>query len=183
MTSTTPAEAGLLVKPLALPGVLLLTPKRHDDARGWFAEAWRAERYRALGLPEFVQDNLAQSARSVLRGMHFQTRRPQGKLIQVVHGAVQDMVVDANPASPHFGQHVSVCLSAEAATQLYVPPGYAHGYYTQSASATVLYKCTEYYDPAGQGGCRWDDPLLALPWQLDGAPHLSERDNLWPLLC
>ncbi|UTA48139.1 dTDP-4-dehydrorhamnose 3,5-epimerase [Simiduia sp. 21SJ11W-1] len=173
----------ITITPLALPGVLLLRPLTHRDSRGAFTETWRASTYRALGLPDFVQDNLVHSKACVLRGMHYQTRKPQGKLICVLQGAVQDIVADINPRSAHFGQHVSVQLDAQAGDQLYVPPGYAHGYYTQSNSAMVLYKCTDYYDPEGQGGCRWDDPLLALPWQLKGAPTVAPRDEKWPPLA
>lgn len=181
MSESQPNNA-IEVSPLDLPGVLLLKPKMHRDARGWFAELWRQDHYRALGLPNFVQDNLVHSSAGVLRGMHFQTRKPQGKLIRVLQGRVQDIVVDVNPRSQFFGAHASVQLDAGAGEQLYVPPGYAHGYYTQSDTALVLYKCTEFYDPSGQAGCRWDDPRLALPWDISGAPVLSPRDLEWPLL-
>lgn len=168
---------------LALPGVLLLSPAIHVDARGSFTELWRADYYRDLGLPNFVQDNLVHSTRAVLRGMHYQHRKPQGKLIRVLAGQVQDVVVDINPESDHYGQHLCVTLDANDGSQLYVPPGYAHGYYVRSDTATVLYKCSQPYDPEGQAGCRWDDPSLALPWQLIGEPLVAERDQQWPLLA
>ncbi|HYE95251.1 MAG TPA: dTDP-4-dehydrorhamnose 3,5-epimerase [Rubricoccaceae bacterium] len=166
----------------ALPGVLLLEPRVFGDARGYFLETYHAARYREAGVEAtFVQDNHSHSRWGTLRGLHFQRRRPQGKLVQVVRGAVFDVVVDVRPGSAHFGQWIGVELSGENHRQLWVPPGFAHGFCVLTDEADFLYKCTAYYDPTDEGGVRWDDPDLAVAWPIE-APMLSDKDRALPLL-
>jgi len=166
----------------ALPGVLIITPKKFGDERGFFVETFQAERYRALGIAhEFVQDNHSRSARGVLRGLHFQRNHPQGKLVRVSRGSVFDVVVDINPVSPTYGQHVSAVLSDNNGLQLWIPPGYAHGFCVLSDLADFEYKCTEYYRPDDEGGLLWNDPALAIEWPLSD-PILSSKDQRNPTL-
>lgn len=170
------------VEKLSLPGVMKLTLDLYADSRGSFVESWQAERYAALGLPDFVQDNLVRSEANVLRGLHFQIQNPQAKLIQVLAGEVVDVIADIDPKSKYYGQYDLVNLTSDGATQLYVPPGYAHGYYVLSSFALVSYKCSQYYFPHDQGGVRWNDPVLAVKWPLKKAPLVLPRDQAWPLL-
>jgi dTDP-4-dehydrorhamnose 3,5-epimerase len=167
----------------ALDGVVLVKPAVHGDDRGFFLETWREDRYAELLGPglRFVQDNHSRSRRGVLRGLHFQTRRPQGKLLRCVAGEIYDVAVDVRPDSSRFGQWVGVTLSADNKHQLYIPPGFAHGFQVVSESADVEYKCTDYYDPAGEGGVRWDDPDLAIDWPIANA-QVSEKDQRLPAL-
>ncbi len=167
----------------ALPGVVLITPSVHGDARGFFLETWREDRYaELLGSNErFCQDNHSRSARGVLRGLHFQTRRPQGKLLRCVRGEIFDVAVDVRPGSASFGQWVGVRLSEDNKQQLFVPAGFAHGFQVLSGSADVEYKCTDYYDPGGESGVRWNDPDLAIDWPID-TPLVSEKDQALPFL-
>lgn len=161
-----------------LPGVLLLEPRRFEDARGYFMETWRRDRYADLGLPaDFMQDNLSLSHRGVLRGLHAQHPHGQGKLIQVVHGEVFDVAVDIRVGSPHFGRWFGVTLSAADGRQLYVPPGFAHGFCVTGDSALVAYKCTDVHHPEAELCVAWDDPGLGIAWPLDAPPILSERDR------
>lgn len=164
-----------------LPGVLVIEPKVHGDSRGFFQETWRADSYAQLGLPPFVQDNHSRSAKGVLRGLHSQRLRPQGKLVRVSRGAVFDVAVDINPASPTFGRHVAVELSDENLRQFYIPPGYAHGFCVLSDTADFLYKCTEYYQPADEIGVLWNDPALGIAWPASN-PVLSPKDLALPTL-
>lgn len=164
-----------------LPGVLILEPKVHGDSRGFFQETWRADSYNSIGIPAFVQDNHSRSARGVLRGLHAQRLRPQGKLVRVSHGAVFDVAVDINPASPTFGKHVAVELSDSNHKQFYIPPGYAHGFVVLSETADFLYKCTEYYQPGDEIGVLWNDPALGIEWPI-AQPLLSEKDQRLPTL-
>lgn len=166
-----------------LEGVVLVKPTVHGDERGFFLETWRADRYAELIGPglSFVQDNHSRSRRGVLRGLHFQTRRPQGKLLRCVTGTIYDVAVDVRPDSPAFGRWIGVTLSGENKHQLYVPPGFAHGFQVVSDVADVEYKCTDYYDPAGEGGVRWDDPELAIDWPI-GTALVSEKDRRLPAL-
>jgi len=166
-----------------LPGVILVTPKVHGDERGFFLETWRADRYVELtGAGKgFCQDNHSRSRRGVLRGLHFQTRRPQGKLLRCVRGEIFDVAVDVRPGSDHFGQWVGVRLSEENKQQLFIPAGFAHGFQVVSETADVEYKCTDYYDPAGESGVRWNDPDLAIAWPV-AEPLVSEKDQVLPLL-
>lgn len=171
-------------RPLRLEGVVLVEPRVFGDERGFFLETFREDRYGEELLEagqRFVQDNHSRSSRGVLRGLHFQTRRPQGKLLRCVRGEIYDVAVDVRRGSPQFGQWIAVTLSAENKHQLYVPPGYAHGFQVLSDSADVEYKCTDYYDPEGEGGVRWDDPALAIPWPVAN-PVVSDKDRSLPLL-
>jgi len=150
-----------------LSGVLLLEPQVFGDSRGFFFESWNRARFAEAGLPiDFVQDNHSRSGRGTLRGLHFQTRHPQGKLVRVTVGAVYDVVVDLRQSSPTLGQWYGVELSAENHKMLWVPPGFAHGFYVLSASADFLYKCSDLYDPGSEVCLRWDDPTVAVDWPL-----------------
>ena len=166
-----------------LPGVLIIEPKVFGDARGFFLESYQAERYRQLGIAHtFVQDNHSRSARGVLRGLHFQRSRPQGKLVSVSRGAVYDVAVDINPASPTCGQFVAVELNDENHRQLWIPPGYAHGFCVLSDIADFQYKCTDYYIPEDEGGLLWSDPQVNIPWPIE-QPLLSAKDQRNPTLA
>ena len=164
-----------------LPGVLLLEPKVFGDARGFFLESWNRRTFAELGLDlDFVQDNHSRSAKGVLRGLHYQLNEPQGKLVRVVSGAVFDVAVDVRKSSPHFGHWVGYELSADNQRMLWIPPGFAHGFLVLSDSADFLYKTTAYYNPQSDRGIRWDDPLIAVKWPLDGEPTLSAKDQSLP---
>lgn len=166
-----------------LPGVLLLEPRVFGDARGFFMESWNRRAFAELGLDlDFVQDNHSRSARGVLRGLHYQLNEPQGKLVRVVSGAVFDVAVDLRRSSPHFGQWVGQELSADNQRMMWVPPGFGHGFVVLSDSADFLYKTTAYYAPQWDRGIRWDDPDINVKWPLDGAPALSAKDAVLPLL-
>jgi dTDP-4-dehydrorhamnose 3,5-epimerase len=165
-----------------LAGVLVVEPRVFQDARGFFLETYHAQRYAAAGLDvTFVQDNHSRSRRGTLRGLHFQVAQPQGKLVRVIEGTIWDVAVDIRPDSPTFGQHVGVELSAENFRQIYVPPGFAHGFCVTTEVAQVEYKCTAYYDPADERGIAWNDPRLAIPWPV-ADPVLSARDQTNPTL-
>jgi dTDP-4-dehydrorhamnose 3,5-epimerase len=168
----------------ALPGVLLLEPKVFGDARGFFMESWNRKTFADLGLDlDFVQDNHSRSARGVLRGIHYQLRQPQGKLVRVITGAVFDVAVDLRRASPHFGKWVGYELSAENHRMMWVPPGFGHGFLVLSEMADFLYKTTAYYAPEWDRGIRWDDPDMGIDWPLQGlSPQLSAKDQVQPLL-
>ncbi len=170
------------VRETELPGVLLLEPRSFEDARGSFMELFHAGRYAELGIPTtFVQDNLSRSGRGVLRGLHFQEPHGQGKLVQVLAGAVHDVVVDVRRGSPTFGRWMVTELSADNRYQLWVPPGFAHGFCVLSASADFFYKCTEVYAPAAERSILWSDPDLGIPWPLP-SPLLSAKDASAPRL-
>ncbi len=174
------------IETTALDGVLLLTPRVHGDARGFFLESFNERAFdAAVGAPvRFVQDNHSRSARGVLRGLHFQ-RSPhaQGKLVRVVRGAVFDVAVDVRPGSATFGRWVGAELSADNHRQMWIPPGLAHGFLVLTDDADFLYKTTDYYAPAAEGAVRWDDPDLAIDWPLGGqAPVLSPKDAVAPRL-
>ncbi len=145
--------------------VLLIEPDVFGDARGFFLESWHARKYAEQGLDvNFVQDNHSRSRRGVLRGLHYQLEQPQGKLVRVVDGSVFDVAVDIRKGSPTFGQWVGAELSGDKHRQLYVPPGFAHGFCVLSDSADFLYKCTDYYAPEVEQGIRWDDPEIGIDW-------------------
>jgi dTDP-4-dehydrorhamnose 3,5-epimerase len=166
-----------------LPEVILLEPHIHRDSRGFFLESWQRRTFARLGLDkEFVQDNLVHSRRGVLRGLHYQYPRQQGKLVQTLVGEIFDVAVDIRPDSPTFGQWYGGSLSAENRRQLYIPAGYAHGYCVLGEEALVLYKCTEYYAPEDEGGILWNDPDLAIDWPLD-QPVISPKDEELPRLA
>jgi dTDP-4-dehydrorhamnose 3,5-epimerase len=176
----------MIVTPTRLPEVLMIEPAVHADARGFFMETWSAPAFReATGLDvAFVQDNQSHSRRHVLRGIHYQVRRPQGKLVRAIAGAVFDVVVDLRRASPRFGRWVGVELSDANRRQLWVPPGFGHGFLVLSDSADVVYKATETWLPEGQRTLRWSDPVLGIDWPLAGAePVLSAADRSAPLLA
>jgi dTDP-4-dehydrorhamnose 3,5-epimerase len=169
--------------PTALPGVVIVDPVVHGDERGFFLETWHARKYREGGIEaEFVQDNLSRSVRHTLRGLHAQIRRPQGKLVRVVEGAVFDVAVDIRRGSPHFGRWVGVELSAATQRQLFVPEGFAHGFCVLSDHAQFEYKCTDFYDPDDQIAIRWNDPDIGVEWPVT-RPTLSPRDEVAPRLC
>ena len=164
----------------AIEGVLLLSPKVFGDSRGFFFESFNARVFaEATGLQlNFVQDNHSRSARMVLRGMHFQVNRPQGKLVRVVRGEVFDVAVDIRRVSPTYGRWVGERLSETNQRQLWVPPGLAHGFLVLSESADFLYKTTDYYDPTSERCLAWNDPTVGIDWPLDGqTPALSGKDQ------
>ncbi len=166
----------------ALPGVLIIEPKVFGDHRGFFLETYHTERYREAGIGlSFVQDNHSRSPRGVLRGLHFQRTRPQGKLVGVTRGAVYDVAVDIDPGSPTCGQFVGVELNDENHRQLWIPPGYAHGFCVLSDVADFQYKCTDLYLPQDEGGLLWNDPDLGIPWPVSN-PQLSAKDQANPSL-
>jgi dTDP-4-dehydrorhamnose 3,5-epimerase len=173
----------LNIQPLELPGVLLVHPRVHGDARGFFLETFQAGRYAEAGIPgPFVQDNWSRSVKGTLRGLHFQQPHAQGKLVSVMSGAVWDVAVDVRRGSPTFGRHVAVELSAENKAQLWIPPGFAHGFCVLSDSADLVYKCTAPYIPEADRSLRWNDPALDIPWPVR-SPLLSARDLSAPLLA
>jgi dTDP-4-dehydrorhamnose 3,5-epimerase len=172
------------IEPTDLPGVVVLTPRRHGDARGWFAETFSARAMAAAGLPvDFVQDNHSFSAAAgTLRGLHFQ-RPPhaQAKLVRCTRGAIRDVAVDIRRGSPTLGAWVAVELSAQNGRQLLVPEGFLHGFVTLTPDTEVQYKCTAFYAPEAEGAVRWDDPDLGIDWGLAGqAPQLSAKDAAAP---
>ena len=161
-----------------LPGVLILEPKVFGDSRGFFFESYNRRAFQAAtGLDiDFVQDNHSKSAKGVLRGLHYQIRQAQGKLVRVTAGSVFDVAVDLRKSSPNFGEIECVELSAENRRMLWIPPGFGHGFVVISESAEFLYKTTDYWAPEFERCVRWDDPELAIPWPLDGPPSLSAKD-------
>ncbi len=173
----TPELQMLQVTALPIAGLLLLEPRWFTDDRGFFLEIWRSSAYGAAGLPAFVQDNAAYSHRGVLRGLHFQNPDPQGKLISVMHGAVFDVAVDLRVRSPTFGKWMHCELSTANHRQLYIPPGFAHGYQALSDVAVVMYKCTAYYNSATEMTLLYDDPDVGVEWPLKPA-IVSAKDRL-----
>ena len=175
------------VIPTALPEVLILEPRVFGDARGFFTESWNEQTFnKAVGHEvRFVQDNHSRSARGVLRGLHFQLPpHTQGKLLRVVRGAVFDVSVDMRRSSANFGRWVGVELSADNHRQLWVPPGFAHGFLVLSETADFLYKTTDFYAPQAEGCVRWDDPTIGIQWPETGvAPVLADKDAKAPLLA
>ena len=166
----------------SLPGVVIIEPRVFGDERGFFMETWNGRRYEEAGLPgRFVQDNLSYSARGVLRGLHFQNPRPQGKLVSVLRGEVFDVAVDIRVGSPTFGEWTGVTLSAENKRQFYVPPDFARGFLVTGEDTLFFYKCTDYYAPSAEGIVLWNDPEIGIEWPTD-APTLSERDSKAPSL-
>ncbi|MDD9904972.1 MAG: dTDP-4-dehydrorhamnose 3,5-epimerase [Rhodospirillaceae bacterium] len=165
-----------------LPGVLLVEPDVLGDERGFFQEIWNREKYAEAGIPgTFVQDNMSRSSKGVVRGLHYQEPGAQGKLVQVIAGAVFDVAVDIRRGSETFGRWVGEVLSAENHRQLWVPPGFAHGFCVVSDTADFFYKCTTPYRPMNEHVIRFDDPDIGIDWPVD-APRLSERDQNAPLL-
>jgi dTDP-4-dehydrorhamnose 3,5-epimerase len=176
----------MTVTETSLPGVLLIEPKVFGDARGFFLESWNARTFReATGVEaDFVQDNHSRSARGVLRGIHYQLVRPQGKLVRVVSGEVFDVAVDLRRSSPNFGRWTGVRLDAATHRQLWIPPGFGHGFLVLSETADFLYKTTEYWLPEHDRSLAWNDPAVGIEWPLDGAaPMLAAKDAAAPRLA
>ncbi len=168
----------------SLPGVMIIEPKVFGDERGFFYESFNARAFaEATGLKrEFVQDNHSRSQKGVLRGLHYQLEHTQGKLVRVTAGEVLDVAVDIRRSSPNFGQWVGVRLSAQNHRQLWVPEGFAHGFVVLSDSAEFLYKTTDYYQPSAERSILWNDPTLAIDWELSEPPQLSAKDQAGKLL-
>lgn len=171
--------------PTALPDVVLIKPKVFDDPRGFFMETYREDRFIANGISQqFVQENHSASGKGVLRGLHYQIRQTQGKLVRVISGEILDVAVDIRRSSPTFGQWVGIILSAENKHQLWVPGGFAHGFYVLSERAEVVYKVTDYYAPEWERSILWNDPQIGIDWQLNGiVPTLSQKDVVGKLLA
>ncbi|HBC56063.1 MAG TPA: dTDP-4-dehydrorhamnose 3,5-epimerase [Gammaproteobacteria bacterium] len=157
--------------------LLIIEPKVFGDSRGYFQETYSLQRYSELGIPPFVQDNHSYSQRGVLRGLHFQKQKPQGKLVFVTDGEVLDVAVDLRANSETFGHCYSLILSGDNHRQFWVPPGFAHGFCVLSETAHFQYKCTQYYDVADEGGIHWRDPDLAVDWPEDVEFSLSNKDQ------
>jgi dTDP-4-dehydrorhamnose 3,5-epimerase len=169
----------------SLEGVMVIEPTRLTDDRGWFMESWNASSFEKLGLAaNFVQHNHSRSGNNVLRGLHFQLRRPQGKLVRVVAGRIFDVAVDLRRSSPTFGAWTGVYLSAANARMLWVPPGFAHGFISLEEASECLYCCTEYYSPQDEQALLWSDPTISIDWPLkeENPPRVSARDAAAPLL-
>lgn len=170
------------ITPSSLPDVIILEPTLHGDHRGFFLETWRESLFEIIapGL-KFVQDNHSKSSKGILRGLHYQLDQPQGKLVRVIAGEIYDVAVDMRRTSPTFGQWVGVILSADNHRQLWVPPGFAHGFIVTSDSAEMVYKCTDYYAPSDEHSLLWNDPELAIPWPITelgmDEPVLSDKDR------
>ena len=171
--------------PTSIPDLLIIEPVVFGDSRGFFLESWNRRTFAALGLnPDFVQDNQSRSAKGVLRGLHYQLRQPQGKLVRVTQGAVFDVAVDIRRSSPTFGRWEGVELSAENQRMLWIPPGFAHGFLVLSDLADFCYKATAYYAPEDERCIQWNDPAIGIRWPLDGEPTLSPKDRAGtPLLA
>lgn len=173
------------VQTTPLPGLLLIRPTVHRDGRGYFMETWQRDRYREAGLPEqFVQDNESGSGRHILRGLHYQIGNPQGKLVRVVAGEVFDVAVDIRRSSPTFGCWFGTQLSAANGLQLWIPPGFAHGFLVTSEQAIFAYKCTDFFVPESARSIAWNDPDIGIAWPLPPGtePLLSARDAAAPRL-
>ncbi len=172
------------IEKMPIPDVLLIKPVVHGDHRGWFVETYQQDRYQQTAIPDsFIQDNMAYSSQGTLRGLHAQHPNDQGKLVQVIVGEVLDVAVDIRRGSPWFGQWVSARLSAENKHQFWVPAGFAHAYIVLSETAIFSYKCTDRYAPEHEISIRWNDPALAIDWQTEQPPLLSEKDQNAPLLA
>jgi dTDP-4-dehydrorhamnose 3,5-epimerase len=165
-----------------IPGVLVVSPKVFGDERGFFLESYNKKVFQQAGIePEFIQDNHSKSTRGVVRGLHYQKKFPQGKLIRVIQGEVLDVIVDIRKGSPTFSRWISILLSAENKKQVWIPGGLAHGFAVISETVELCYKATDYYHPEDEAGIRWNDPQLSINWQVQN-PLLSEKDRQLPLL-
>ena len=167
------------VEKTKLDGVLIIKPEIFEDDRGFFLESFNKDRYKEAGISlDFVQDNHSRSSKGVLRGLHYQKTKPQGKLVRVVKGEVFDVAVDIRENSPTFGQWEAVTLTEQNKIQFWVPPGFAHGFLVLSDTADFEYKCTDYYDPYDEGSLSWEDPYLGIKWPLvnGSLPKLSDKD-------
>jgi dTDP-4-dehydrorhamnose 3,5-epimerase len=166
-----------------LPGVCVIEPVVHGDARGFFYESFHAEKYKALGIDaRFVQSNVSRSAQGVLRGLHYQWPHPQGKLVSVLDGEVYDVAVDIRRGSPAFGKYEAAMLTAANHRQLWIPEGFAHGFCVVSEFATFMYQCTDLYDPKADAGVRWNDAAIGIDWPV-ASPLLSAKDEQSPFLA
>jgi dTDP-4-dehydrorhamnose 3,5-epimerase len=171
------------ILPSSLPEVLIIEPFVFQDERGFFMETYQQRRYTEAGIESiFVQDNLSYSVRGTLRGLHYQVKHAQAKLVQVIEGTIFDVALDIRRGSPYFGQWTSVHLSDENKRQLFLPAGFAHGFCVLSESAQVVYKCTDFYASEDEGGVLWSDPTLAIAWPIS-EPLLSEKDSQLPCLA
>ena len=173
------------IKPTILPEVLILEPSLFKDDRGFFFESFNQRDFqKATGIKvNFVQDNHSKSSKNILRGLHYQIKQPQGKLVRVIHGKVFDVAVDLRKSSPTFGQWVGKTLSSENKEMFWVPPGFAHGFCVLSDTAEFVYKCTDYYAPEHERCIIWNDPQIGIDWPLDGEPVLSDKDRSGMLLA
>ncbi len=170
------------ITPTTLPEVLLIEPDVHRDTRGFFLESYHARKYAEGGIPvTFVQDNHSCSVQGTLRGLHAQLTKPQGKLVRVIRGDIFDVAVDIRYGSPSFGRWVGVTLSSGNFLQVYIPPGFAHGFCVLSEVAEVEYKCTDFYEPSDQISIRWNDPAIGITWPIH-EPILSDKDRQAPAL-
>jgi dTDP-4-dehydrorhamnose 3,5-epimerase len=167
----------------SLPGCIVIEPQVFGDSRGFFYESYNEAKYKASGIDrKFVQSNVSRSARGVLRGLHYQWPRPQGKLVSVLEGEVFDVAVDIRRGSPTFGQWAGVMLTGDNHRHFWIPEGFAHGFCVVSEFATFSYQCTDLYDPQADGAIRWDDPAIGVDWPLS-SPLLSDKDGKAPLLA
>ncbi|KHT43153.1 dTDP-4-dehydrorhamnose 3,5-epimerase [Vibrio sinaloensis] len=169
----------------AIPDVKIIEPTVFGDERGFFMETWNQQRFEELVTKRktpFVQDNHSKSRQGILRGLHYQTENTQGKLVRVISGEVFDVAVDIRKGSETFGQWVGVYLSAENRRQLWVPEGFAHGFYVTSEEAEFVYKCTDYYNPKAEHSIIWNDPNIGIEWPITIEPSLSEKDSTAPLM-
>ena len=168
----------------AIPDVRIVEPRVFTDERGHFLESWNARAFRAAGIDaEFVQDNHSRSRRGVLRGLHYQVRQPQGKLVRVVAGAVFDVAVDLRASSPTFARSVGITLTADEPRMLWVPPGFAHGFCVLSEVADLVYKCTALYEPQNDRSIAWNDPAIGIDWPVGDDPIVSAKDAAAPTLA
>lgn len=164
-----------------LPEIIIIEPEIFQDDRGYFTEMYHQEKFQDVGIKgNFIQDNRSLSYRGTIRGLHYQVRKPQGKLVWVVYGEVFDVAVDIRRTSPTFGKWQGIMLSMENKKGIYIPPHYAHGFCVLSKEAEVFYKCTEFYSPENERSIRWDDPELAIDWPIR-TPILSDKDRIAPL--
>ena len=176
----------MIAESTSLPGVVIVRSPVYGDSRGFFTEVFHADRFASIGLPvSFAQDNHSRSVRHVLRGMHFQLEHPQGKLVRPVSGAIFDVAVDLRRSSPNFRKWVGVTLDAGDGRQLWIPPGFGHGFLVLSDVADVMYKCTTVYHAQSNSAIRWDDPEIGIQWPINAgvAPILSDADASAPLLA
>jgi dTDP-4-dehydrorhamnose 3,5-epimerase len=170
------------VIPTQLEDILVIEPDLFSDSRGFFLETYNADRYRSYGIDRhFVQDNMSLSVKNTLRGLHFQVSRPQAKLVQVIRGEIFDVAVDVRASSPTFGRWAGVYLSDTNRHQIFIPEGFAHGFCVLSETAIFSYKCSDFYDPADEGGVLWSDPQMAIDWPVKN-PTLSNKDLNYPHL-
>lgn len=172
------------IENLAIPDVKRITPRIFSDGRGFFQQTYHERQYRAAGIcVNFVQDNWSRSTKGVLRGLHYQLKNPQAKLVSVVRGTVFDVAVDIRRTSPTFGKWVGEILSDENHCQMFIPEGFAHGFCVLSDEVDLMYKCSDFYTPGDEYSVRWNDPQIGIKWPLECDPVFSEKDTLTPLLA